>query len=556
MRLTFNASRSRFEFKCKFDERHLAQEAGLFWDSKDKLWVTFNERHALKLLSAADEGAKVELKKSFNLEAPKAPEAPKLVHTVKLHPEDLKPYQVQLEAVFFALSRKNSFLGLEQGLGKTAVSVMISNHTQGLTVIVCPTFLKENWRREIERWSTKSRAVDHFCFVLSSASEDIPKNATYIIVPYSLLTNIKVIRALYALPIKLLVLDEAHYCKNHEATTTKAVFGGTTKFRETDKKTGSKRYDHHRLEGLYSNAERVVCLSGTPIPNRYMDLFVFLKHLAPHTIKYITRHEFGVKYCGGYNTPFGWSYAGATNGEELYTAITKDFMLIRRVEDCIDLPPVLPPKVITVDPKGGKLAFRVSGVEYAQGFGINELLKFSGLEGEELEKVKKGMKENELRNFSMLSEIRKTQGLAKAKVCAPVIEDLLAESPLVVFAYHTSVIETLAENLKAHNPLIITGQTKNRQDIVDTFQTSPHHNLIICQIKAAGVGLTLTKSSTVVFVEWSWQHGENEQAASRCRRIGQTKPFQRIYLSVENSIDTYILNNNLKKQTAIDKIVR
>ena len=560
IKVTFAEARGRYELKCHFSDRELARKAGFFWDTRDNLWVSFAAKSAYNLLENCDEPTKLKVQSDLKIPVVKTPAPSRLQF-----PENMKPYPVQLEAVNWILSRKNSYIAYEQGLGKTAIAIMASNSVNGLTVIVCPTFLKQNWVREIGLWSTKLSSVDDsFIQVVDSRKAVIDPRCEYVIVPYSVIATPAIFFQLSNLKIDMLILDEAHYVKNPQAHSSIAVYGGPIRSNKMPAGDTVETSIRHKFDGVFASAERVVCLSGTPLTNRYMDAFLPLSKLAPHTINFLNRHQYGVRYCNAIETPYGWSYNGATHGEELYSRITKDFMIIKRIEDCVELPPVLPPKVIYLSTDGQKKAFKTTGVEMLAGLKLEDVFKYEAMVNEAFEAKKERAeamieatnKDPALKTFMLLAELRQTQGKAKAHLGAPVIEELLTDGPLVVFAYHKEVIRILEVALEKYKPLVLTGQTKDRQSIVDTFQTSKDHNLIICQIKAAGVGLTLTKSATVVFVEWSWQHAENEQAASRCRRIGQTKPFQRIYLAVENSIDNYILNNNLTKDKNISKVIK
>jgi SWI/SNF-related matrix-associated actin-dependent regulator 1 of chromatin subfamily A len=157
-----------------------------------------------------------------------------------------------------------------------------------------------------------------------------------------------------------------------------------------------------------------------------------------------------------------------------------------------------------------------------------------------------------------LATYRRELGLLKVKPAIEQIEYILENTSenILVFAYHTDVIQSLVEALEDYSPAVITGQTPmtDRQLIVDGFQNSDTR-IFIGNYVAAGVGFTLTKATKVVFVEPSWVPAENQQAADRCHRIGQKNAVTVEYCVFENSLDISIMNANLYKKQLIGQII-
>jgi hypothetical protein len=112
--------------------------------------------------------------------------------------------------------------------------------------------------------------------------------------------------------------------------------------------------------------------------------------------------------------------------------------------------------------------------------------------------------------------------------------------------------------LKEFNPVKVTGSVKNedRQKAVDTFQTDKKCRVFVGNIKAAGVGLTLTAASHVIFVEASWSPADIQQAADRCHRIGQKDNVTVDLLTISESIDSLVLHSVLTKMDVIDRIIK
>ena len=127
---------------------------------------------------------------------------------------------------------------------------------------------------------------------------------------------------------------------------------------------------------------------------------------------------------------------------------------------------------------------------------------------------------------------------------------------IVVFAKHHAVLNVLIREFK-DEAVVVTGKVdvNDRQRAVDRFQSDPDCRVFIGQIDAAGVGLTLTASSHVVFLEFDWRPGMLEQAEDRTHRIGQRDSVTCSYLVIENSLDDVMLASvNKKRETLKDTL--
>jgi SWI/SNF-related matrix-associated actin-dependent regulator 1 of chromatin subfamily A len=118
------------------------------------------------------------------------------------------------------------------------------------------------------------------------------------------------------------------------------------------------------------------------------------------------------------------------------------------------------------------------------------------------------------------------------------IDDVIESGHKIVVFIHQKEI---AAALKKHYPkaVSITGDdnTDARQHAVDSFQKDANTKLIICSIKAAGVGITLTASSRVCFVELPWHAADCDQCEDRLHRIGQKNSVQATYFLGKDTID-------------------
>ena len=431
-------------------------------------------------------------------------------------PEGFDYYPYQLAGIEYLTKHapEGCLIGDPMGVGKTIIVAGLLNLERPSTVlIVCPSFLKINWHRELARWLVRPRRVD---IVNGSGKIDgidpanllreIPSEPDVVIVNYDILSKHK--DALLAVQWGTVVFDEGHYLKSPSAARTKVA--------------------------LKIKSDRKLVLSGTPIPNRPREI---------QTIAgYLDRENFGDKwgflrrYCDPQENRWGTSFDGATNLAELQERLRSTILLRRDREQVL---PDLPPKVrqvIVLDPSK-----------------YSEVLKSeSKLEFESLDEAIKEMDEDSTK-FEELSSVRHETGLAKV---GDVVEHLLTiNNPVVVFAHHQDVIAALAEALTEAGKSVVTvtgaDSINKRQQAVDSFQ-SGEADIFIGSIKACGVGITLTRASHVLFCEIDWVPASLSQAEDRCYRIGQEADSVLVqHIVISGSIDSRMVGHLIRKQEVI-----
>jgi SWI/SNF-related matrix-associated actin-dependent regulator 1 of chromatin subfamily A len=281
-------------------------------------------------------------------------------------------------------------------------------------------------------------------------------------------------------------------------------------------------------------------LTGTPVPNRPHEFFWPIKRLAPAIIDNMGWHRFCARFVEGFEDIMGFRATGVRHEQEMHNRLRgSGWMARRRKEDVL---PQLPPKrySLVVFPQGSKTA---KIVEQEQQFDHRQIIEHGVPVG-----------------VAALPELRREMGEAKVPDCVDWIKDALdgGMEKLLVFAHHGSVIEALAEGLKAYKPAVIYGKTSmtQRQASVDAFQTDPEARVLIGSFTPMGIGWTLTAAHDVVFVEASWVPSDNEQAIDRAHRIGQEAESVNVYyLVISESLDAKILSESMKKERDIQKVL-
>ncbi len=138
---------------------------------------------------------------------------------------------------------------------------------------------------------------------------------------------------------------------------------------------------------------------------------------------------------------------------------------------------------------------------------------------------------------------------AKREYCLEILEELEAENrSILVFSQFTSMLELLAESLQEMDIpyLMLTGKTKNRQNLVDKFQNGDAPIFLI-SLKAGGTGLNLTRADTIIHYDPWWNQAAEQQATDRAHRIGQEKPVFVYKLITENTIEEKIAQMQQRK---------
>jgi SWI/SNF-related matrix-associated actin-dependent regulator 1 of chromatin subfamily A len=515
-----------FICKCSYENRGLPKAAGFRWHNEHSLWYTTNHGVASRLESYLDDSAKIEISKKRLV---------KNTFTGRLSvppTEKLLPFQE--EAAKFALSRNRSYLALDPGLGKTPIAAVIAQtlfeEESQCFFYLCPPFLARNTEAEFQKWAPKliTKRFDSKNTTVESHVFDV------LIIPDSVINREEIQAFIQFMTYSLkkagaeltLFVDEAHRFKNGVAGRTKALFGSSER------------------KGIADHFDKIVYLSGTPMPNRPIELFSVLNHSAPQTIHNMSLFDYGRRYCSGFQNQWGWDFSGASHLKELVSQVIGTFMLRYKKADVLKDLPLKTEEMVII---GDKLTPRLTRLDSAI------LKKFSP------EDLMKGQIETKLDTETLhLMTYRKELGIAKVQAAAEFIKYYLEETDenLLVFAIHKEVIASLEKALSKWSPLVITGSTRMelRHALVQKFQTDQKSRLFIGNIQAAGTGLTLTKASRVIFAEFSWVPADNDQASDRAHRIGQQDNVFVQYLVYKNSVDKAVIETILRKKRVTEQL--
>lgn len=396
----------------------------------------------------------------------------------------------QRNGVAFLLSRRKAILADDMGLGKTRTAIVAAReqHPDGPFLVVCPATLKLNWQREIHM-------VEPGAAVQVLGTEAPEPGARWVIVNFDRLT--RHVDALADGGFGVVIIDEAHYIKNRSQRTARV---------------------HDIITG--NDPDAIYLLTGTPITSRPRDLFQLLKAIE-HPIAR-SFYKFARTYCGAFDNGYGLDTNGASNLDEL-SLVVAGVMLRRAKSDVLDLPE----KVRTWLP----VDVPVKRVKSDERRALDYLAANPAREGATW-----------FTFLGLMNKARHTLALAKATPTADHVTDIVeAGNKVVVFTAYTGVVDALLERF-GDSAVSITGDTPAdaRQVAVDRFQADPRIRVLVGNIHAAGVGITLTAGTHVVFNDLDWVPSNHWQAEDRIHRIGQTRTTFATYMYAPDTLDAFV----------------
>ena len=464
--------------------------------------------------------------------------------------KELYPFQKQGVKTMLHL-QSNVLLADEMGLGKTPQASSYLRYEKDCfpALIICPASLKENWKKEIKTWSGQDAYVIEGR-TAGKLSKEFLQKYPVVIINYDILgvdnkqqkqdlqklkeklkrlkAKVKIVRTneekqavnqkiyMYKSMIKNTTIKVDGWCDELIKFNFKTIIGDEIQYISGIDTTRTRAMN--QICNTFSESKKIF-ISGTPYETKTAQFYPALHLLRPDYFN--NEYKYKMRYCDPVKTFFGWKFEGLSNAEELHQIISK-FMIRRLKKDVLK---DLPPKVRSVVPMKIKSSDR----------------KIYDQCDQELEKSIINKEKNAL---SKLEALKQASFKAKLNSMIQWIKDYLEiNEKLVVFIWHQEACEILEKEF-ANISVSITGKTpsKQRDAIKEKFQNDPKVRLFIGQIKSAGVGLTLTKSRAVAFLEFGNTAPGMEQAEDRVHRIGQkADSVLAYYLVMENSVDESIM---------------
>jgi SWI/SNF-related matrix-associated actin-dependent regulator 1 of chromatin subfamily A len=419
------------------------------------------------------------------------------------------PLEHQKEAIQKLVENKKFILADDMGLGKTTSTIIAALEANSKKVlIICPATLKINWKREIENYSDKS--------IYIAEGKNFNTDADYVIINYDIIKNFhdpkkkddsEILKANF----DLVIVDEAHYIKNGQAQRTKLI------------------------NDLVKTVDRLWLLTGTPMTSRPMDYFNLLSLVDSPVSK--NWMAYAIRYCQGYQFNVGgrkvWNITGASNLDELRER-TASTILRRLKENVLDLPD----KIIT------PVYLRLKSKNYEE------------VMGEYYDWYDKNPDESKSLTvqFSKLTKVRQIIADEKISQTIEIAENIIEQDKkVIIFCNFTDSLNKIIEHFGKSAVKLDGSMSKpERQRSVDEFQDNPKVKVFVGNIKAAGVGITLTSAEAVIMNDLSFLPSDHAQAEDRAYRYGQKNNVLVYYPIFENTIEgvIYDILNNKKQVIA------
>lgn len=435
-----------------------------------------------------------------------------------------KPYQYQIEGVKYGIDKRHWHLGDEQGLGKTKQIIDLARYLkeiQGVEhcLVICGVAsLRWNWRDEIETHSDETYKLLGFRSRKRSNKlydggtkakledlEEVPDEFFWII-------NIEAFRE--EAIVKLLK-------KYHENGTIGAIF--IDEVHKVKNPLSAQGKGFIKVMNTKNKNDYRVTMSGTPLVNQPMDLFIIFKSLGYEENSYTA---FKNHYCifGGY---MDREIVGYRNLQELKTRL-KNIQLRRLKEDVLELPQKFPQTVYVDMYKEQEPLYK-------------EVL--AGLQ-DKIDLIM--LSPNPLAQFTRLRQVIGTPQLISSTVQKSAKLDKLVElvdeiasrgEQCLIFSNWAEVVQIIVDILKPYNAMGYLAKNKNLKDTENAFKSDKNKVALVGTIKLMGTGLTFNNSNNVIFFDSPWTGADKQQCIDRCHRIGQTNDLNIYSLVCANSID-------------------
>jgi SWI/SNF-related matrix-associated actin-dependent regulator 1 of chromatin subfamily A len=417
------------------------------------------------------------------------------------------PFPHQLAGAKFLASRKTALLADLPRVGKTGTAIIAADYVNAANICVVTTASgRAVWRRGLADWSAFDRS-----------------DAT--VVGWPSVGQPDTLSGLLRQKWDLLILDESHFAKNPEAKRTIAAYMVAKK------------------------AERVWCLSGSPIPNAPNDLFPMMQALCPERLKadgelpdVSTYPAFLKRYCVVKPKKIGFHrwidvVIGGRNLDELKARL--DGFVLRRTQQDVGIrEPLYDTFPLLVSDK----------VKREAQAGLDTAAVLAAAEGGDTKALE-----------MHLGPLRRLTGEIKARAAVEALKEEFecGLDKIVLMAWHKDVMQILRDGLGRYGVVGIDGSTPStrRTEAIDRFRDDPKIRVFIGQIQAAGEAIDLSAAATLWFVESSFTPKDMLQASLRITNHSQARQALVRVCVLDGSIDEALQTILLRKWQAIREVL-
>jgi SWI/SNF-related matrix-associated actin-dependent regulator 1 of chromatin subfamily A len=416
------------------------------------------------------------------------------------------PYEFQVEDAKKIVGMKRALIGHDMGCGKTLIATMVGESLKDeRKLVVCPESLRLNWEKEIKQFN-KDADVN----IIYSNTKQVDLTHDWTIMGFATVRKFAPL-IINSSDINCMFVDESHNCK--------AVDNGGK----------PKSQVAQSVLAISDKVDYCYPMTGTPMPTRTKDLyntFRMLKEFSDNRGFF----KFGQKYCGAYNNGFGWDYSGSSNEQEL-SSLLNEYMIRRTKKEVL---PNLQKQRIFIPLESSLMSREVKQNEKDLHC-PNDEQTFMGLA---------------MSGRNLLSQCKIKSAIELAET------HLNAEESVVIVSEFNETLDKLQEKFGDDACCIRGGMSdKAKQQAIDDFQ-SGKKSVCLLNMKAGGVGITLTKAHTMIMCDYDWTPANMTQVEDRICRTGQEHLCNIEYLHFPNStLDNVFIEMITNKSEIIDKVV-
>lgn len=432
----------------------------------------------------------------------------------------LRDYQI--EGLDYMLNHGNCINGSDVGVGKTAMTIVYLELTNMFPcLIVCPTTVKESWRKEWKNWNPE-RTLS----IINSGSKKNDWSSDVIVINYDALgskygNGIKIkFPELTSIKFQAAISDEIHFLKNWKTVRSRA------------------------FKKLTSKIKVVLGLSGTIILNRPSELVNVLRAIGRFEEIFGDLDFYLYRYCNMKITQFGKDVKDACNIKELYKVLNHYCYFRKEKREVLtELPPII--ETFVNCKINNKKIYREAE---------KDLISFLELADET--KVDAALKAKHLVQLNLLN-LLSIDG--KLKVIQEYIKDWIEsneEQKLIVFGIHTQPLQQLSKSFSNSGLIIGSVSLENKMKTLEQFKTCSEIQILFANIQCIGTGVDGLQEvcSNAIVIELPTRPGDLIQGLGRLERMGQRSSVKVDYLMSEETIDIKIWEMLKDKKRVTDVV--
>ncbi len=427
---------------------------------------------------------------------------------------ELRPYQrAGLQWMRFLRDMDlHGVLADDMGLGKTLQALCAMADAGGRHLVIAPTSVLTNWAREAARFFPHFRVC-----VYHGPDRELDPTATITLTSYALLRmDLEKLRAVewdYA------VLDEAQAIKNPGSLTARSAFAVRAKYR--------------------------LCLTGTPVENRLEELWSLFRYLMPGLLG--SEAAFKDRFVRPVE-------AGDPKARDALRGRVRPYVL-RRLKSQVETELPALTEIVERIPLEGKQRDLYDVVRVAARSDVQAALAQGGAATMQVLEALLRMRQACCDPALLPGDVGEGAPAAKLDRLEEILVEVVSENhKVLVFSQWTGLLDRVELRLRSLNVewARLDGATRDRQAVVDRFQSDDGPPVFLLSLKAGGFGLNLTAADYVVHLDPWWNPAVERQATDRAHRIGQDKPVVSYKLVAEGTVEERILELQSAKRELAD----